>query len=335
MKEKPKLAIYWASSCGGCEISVVNLHEKILDVDRNFDFVFCPCLLDTKERDVEAMSDGAIAVTLFNGAIRNDHNECMARLLRRKSRLLVAYGSCSGIGSIPAMSNWYTREEHFSSIYAAGPSLDNPGHTKPEAAARVPEGELTLPVFHDTVRSLDQVVRVDYFIPGCPPESHQAWNVIDAIIREAPLPPPGSLLGAGTSSVCQECPRTKSDKRIKKLHRTFEVIPDATSCLLEQGLVCMGIATRDGCGARCPQVNMPCVGCYGPPEGVRDQGAKMIAALGSIFDPGDYKDLDEAQLGERTQRIIEAIPDPGGTFYKFSMAGSILRRRRAGCSESP
>src|SRR5690242_9073197 len=80
MSDKPKLAMYWAASCGGCEIAVVNLHEKLLDVDAAFDFMFCPCLMDTKKKDIEAMPDKSIAITLFNGAIRTDENAEMAHL---------------------------------------------------------------------------------------------------------------------------------------------------------------------------------------------------------------------------------------------------------------
>ena len=132
------------------------------------------------------------------------------------------------------------------------------------------------------------------------------------------------MIGAGTSSVCDECARTKDNKIIKKFHRTFAIIPDSKTCLLEQGIVCMGIATRDGCGALCPQVNMPCTGCYGPPEGVIDQGAKMVAALGSILDVGDYKGQTPEQVAEKVDAILSSIPDGAGTYYKFGAAGSIL-----------
>jgi F420-non-reducing hydrogenase small subunit len=328
MPGKPKLAMYWASSCGGCEVSVVNLHEKILELDRAFDFVFCPCLLDTKEKDIEALPDGAIALTFFNGAIRNDDNEHMAHLLRRKSQLLIAFGSCSGGGCIPALSNLSGRNAHFDTNYICCPTVSNPEKLLPEPITRVPEGELSVPAFHESVRILPQVVPVDFFIPGCPPESHQVWNVVETVVEGKPLPPRGSVLGAGKSTVCDECKRSKNDKRIRKLYRTYEIIPDSDTCLLEQGLICMGIATRDGCGALCPQANMPCIGCYGPPEGIRDQGAKMIAALGSILNGDGCKGLDEKELRARVDGIIGRVPDLAGTFYKFSLASAILPGRR-------
>jgi len=115
----------------------------------------------------------------------------------------------------------------------------------------------------------------------------------------------GSALGAGNSTVCDECAHRKENKTIKKFYRTYEIVPDRERCLLKQGIVCMGIATRDGCGALCPQVNMPCTGCYGPPEGVLDQGAKMVSALGSVLDIGDCKDLSDGEIAARIDAVIE------------------------------
>jgi len=311
--------MYWASSCGGCEVAVANLHEKILEIDRHFDFMFCPCLMDTKEREIDALPDGGIAVTFFNGAIRTAENERMAGLLRRKTQALIAFGSCAGEGCIPALSNLSTREEHFRAIYHEGPSLDNPEGVEPQPVTHVPEGELQLPVFYDRVRTLAQVVDVDYFLPGCPPEPHQIWTVVQAVIEGKPLPPKGSVVGAGVSTVCVECRRRKEDKRISRFYRTWEIATDPERCLLEQGILCMGVATRDGCGALCPQVNMPCIGCYGPPEGARDQGAKMLAALGAVLD---------LENGDAARSLEEAVPDMAGAFYKFSLANSILGGRR-------
>jgi len=327
MPDKPKLSMFWASSCGGCEIALVNLHERILEIDRSFDFIFCPCLLDTKRRAIEALDDGAIAVTFFTGAIRNSENEEMAHLLRKKSQLLIAYGSCSCDGSIPALGNLSTRAAHIRTNYLDSPSLDNPTAVVPQTVTRVPEGELELPAFFGTVKTLSQVVEVDYFLPGCPPESQQLWAVVEIVIQAKPLPPLRSVVGAGSSTVCDECGKQKTAKAIAQFHRTYEIVPDPRQCLLEQGLVCMGVATRDGCGALCPEVNMPCSGCYGPPEGVVDSGAKMLAALSSVLDLGGYKGLTEEQVADKADAILAAIPDPAGTFYQYSMAGSRLRKR--------
>ena len=160
MSEKPKIAMYWAASCGGCEISLANIHERILDVDANFSFVYCPCLLDTKVKDIESMNDGELFITFFNGAIRTSDNEEMAQLLRRKSKILIAYGACSKDGGIPALSNFYSKNEHFDTVYFDNLTIDNPFGISPQPSTMVPEGELTLPEFYEIVKSLDQVVDV-------------------------------------------------------------------------------------------------------------------------------------------------------------------------------
>ena len=166
---KPKLALYWAASCGGCEVAVLDVAEKILDVAGFFDIVFWPCAMDFKYKDVEAMADGAIDLCLFNGAIRNSENESMAHLLRRKAKVLVAFGSCAMDGCIPGLANLTTREEIFESSYQQTPSTLNPEGTRPLPLVAAPEGELDIPKFYESVRTLAQVVPVDYFIPGCPP----------------------------------------------------------------------------------------------------------------------------------------------------------------------
>ncbi len=325
--------MYWASSCGGCEISVLNIHENILTVDEVFDIAFFPCIADFKVKDVESYPDGYIDVCLFNGAIRNSENEEMAHLLRKKSKVLVAFGSCAYEGCIPALSNLTTKEATLKKVYFNNPSIDNPDQILPQEVTEVAEGKLTLPHFYHTVKSLDQVVDVDYFIPGCPPEPHQIWAVLQVVVGALtagePLPPGGSVVGAGTTALCDECTREKREKTIKGFYRPYEIQPDPDQCLLEQGIICMGIATRSGCGALCPSVGMGCRGCYGPPDGVEDQGAKMLSAIASVLDVGD-ESMDEDVLEELIQEAVDSIADPVGTFYRFSMAHSILKRVKNG-----
>ena len=328
-KEKPKLAMYWAASCGGCEISVLNIGDKILKVDEVFDIVFFPCIADFKYQDVRNYPDGYIDVCLFNGAIRNAENEEMAHLLRQKSKVLVAYGSCAYEGCIPALSNLTTAEATFKAVYLDNPSTDNPDGITPQLKTQAPEGELELPAFYNTVKSLDQVVNVDYYLPGCPPEPPQIWAVLEvvmaALLEGAALPPAGSIVGAKTVAVCEECPLEKNEKQIERFYRPYEIKPEPGKCLLEQGLVCMGIATRGGCGALCPRVGMGCRGCYGPLDAVEDQGAKMLAAIASVVGVGSSKE-DEHEMAERLAKVMDTIVDPAGTFYRFSMAHSLLRR---------
>lgn len=326
MADKPKLAVYWAASCGGCEVSLLNLDEFFLELDKDFDFIFCPCLLDTKKSFIEALPDGAIDLTLFNGAIRSSENEEMARLLRQKSRLLAAFGSCASEGCIPALSNLSSGDEHLRTIYLDTPSTDNPDGVMPGCTTALRDGDLALPRFYERVRTLSQTVTVDFSIPGCPPEPHQIRRVLEAY-HAGDIPAAGSVVGCGALTVCDDCDRIKADKRIRAFYRNHEIVPDRQACLLEQGLLCLGIATRNGCGAPCTQANMPCGGCYGPPSGVLDQGAKVVAALASVMDSGTMDGLTEVEMSARIDDFLDAIPDYAGVLYKYGLAGSILGGR--------
>ena len=321
---KPKFAMYWAASCGGCEIAVLNINEKILDVDANFDVAFWPVAMDAKYKDVEAMPDKSILLTLFNGGIRNSENEEIAHLLRQKSQILVAFGSCATEGCIPGLGNLYSPGDIFDTVYSTV-STENPDAVRPQYSYTVPEGELHIPEFYPVLKTLDQVVPVDYYMPGCPPESHQIAAVIDLVIKvlqgEATLPPAGSTIGAGNSTVCDDCPRQRDVKTIKKFVRIQDLKNiDPELCLLEQGIPCNGPATRQGCGALCPQAGAQCIGCYGPAEGTLDYGARLMTAFASVIDSNDPDEID---------RILDGIPDPVGQFYRFNLAGSLLRASTA------
>lgn len=318
-KPKLKLAVYWAAACGGCCVSVLDVHEKLFDVTAAADLIFWPIALDTKYADVENMPDKHIDLTLFNGAIRNSENEHMAKLLRAKSKLLVAYGSCAHMGGIPGLANFSDKEDLLRRVFEESESVINTDKIRPVTEYNVHEGVLEIPEFHNDVKALSQVVDVDYFIPGCPPQTERLVEVFMAIVTGSELPPNGSVVGAGIKAQCDECTRKKSEnKKIKKFYRPWEITDDGETCFLEQGVICMGPATRTGCGHRCIKGNAPCRGCYGPPPGSADPGAKMISAIASIIDEKEPEEIS---------RVIEDIADPAGYFYRFSLPVSLIRRK--------
>jgi len=319
-KEKLKFAFYWAASCGGCEIAVLDIDEKILDVVEIADIVFWPVAMDIKYKDVENMPDKYIDVCFFNGAIRTEEQEYMAKLLRRKSKILVAYGACSHLGGIPGLANIANKKEIFEKAYLKTFSTNNPDGVLPKTRVKTKEGELELPEFYDTVKSLDQTVEVDYYVPGCPPAVERTLYAVEAIAK-GELPPKGSVL-APLKSVCDECPKKKEDKKISRIYRVYEITPDPEKCLLEQGIVCMGPATRGGCGARCLNANMPCTGCGGPCPNSPEQGAAMLSALASILGVENEK-----ETYTDVEALVNQIKDPLGTFYMYSLPSSILRRK--------
>jgi len=315
--DKIKLAVYWASSCGGCDIAIVELGEHLLELAQVADLVFWPAAMDFKYGDVEAMPDGNIDVTLFNGAIRTEHDAHIAALLRRKSRCLVAFGSCAMEGCIPALANIQGKERALHRAALETPTTDNPTDVMPASITVIPEGELQLPALCNLLRPLEQVVPVDYTIPGCPPHHDQVWQVLQQVIH-GELPARGALLGVDPLTVCDQCPRTREGKvRVDRFLRPHEFIADPDRCLLEQGLVCAGPATHAGCGALCVNANMPCRGCYGPPDGVADQGAAMLDAIVAAMD---------GQSDAEIRRVLGTIVDPVGTFYRFSLGSSFLQQ---------
>jgi len=313
---KLKLALYWSAACGGCDVAVLDINEKILDVANLADIVFWPIALDFKYHHVEAMPDKSIDVCLFNGAVRSSEQEHIAKMLRAKSKVMVSFGSCACFGGIPALANFATRAEIMERAYIEAPSNENPNKTLPQIKVSVPEGELTLPELYENVLTLAQVVPVEYLVPGCPPTVDLILKVVNALATNS-LPPVGATI-ASDKTLCDECERKKENKKITKIYRTHEIIPDPERCLLEQGLLCMGPATRGGCGALCVKVNIPCRGCFGPPAGVYDQGAKLISSIASIYQTNGKQDIE---------KMVNELVDPAGTFYRFGMSISMLKRK--------
>ena len=316
MADKPKLAFYWAASCGGCEITITELGMRLIDLGEEVDIVFWPCAMDFKYDDVRALDDKEIDICFFNGAIRNEENEEIAHLLRKKSKVMVAFGACSHIGGIPGLANLADTEEIIQRVYCTTPSLDDTRGTLPQINCEVPEGNIHIPEMYDHVKTLAQVTEVDYFMPGCPPVAEQVWTVLQ-IILAGQLPEVGSTIGVDDKTNCDVCPRQKgrSGLRIKEFKRPHEVELDPEVCFLAQGIICCGPATRAGCGLPCLSANMPCRGCYGPSKGVVDQGSKLLSAVAALIDTDDPAEL---------QQIMDTIVDPVGTFYRFSLADSIL-----------
>jgi len=313
---KPRLAFYWAASCGGCEITITELGMRLVDLSEKVDIVFWPAAMDFKYQDVEAMPDKHIDFCFFNGAIRNSENEHLAKLLRRKSKNLVAFGSCSHLGGIPGLANLFDVETLLERVFAEIPSLDDTRGTKPKVINNVPEGVIEIPKLHKKVMTLAQSVDVDYFMPGCPPVVDQVWTVFQAVLS-GKLPKRGSVIGANPKTNCDECSRIKgeSQQRIKEFHRPHEIILDPEKCFLTQGVVCCGPATRAGCGLPCIKANMPCRGCYGAPDGVLDQGAKLISAIAALVDTDNP---------ETIQSILAKVADPVGLSNRFGLANSYL-----------
>ncbi len=315
MAEKLKIAAYSAAGCGGCEIALLEIHERILDLVAAADIVFWPAITDFKYSDVDAMDDGSIDLCLFNGAIRTEENAHIAALLRSKSKALVAFGACASFGGVPGLGNLFDTHDVFERAY----TTESTDVTDVRPQTSTTDGSSCVPALTDRVSALSGVAKVDYVVPGCAPESPQVWAVCSAVIN-GELPTDQLTVGAGDRSVCEECPREKRNTRVRAFVRPHQIVPEPDWCLLEQGIVCMGPATRSGCVARCPSAAMPCRGCYGPAGDSLDQGTKMAAALGTIVDSEDEQTILD---------IVDGVADPTGTFYCFTLPTSLMGGARA------
>jgi len=297
-------------------VAVLDTDAFILEVAALADIRLWPIAVDGKYADVEAMDDGELDLVLFNGAVRNSENQHVAEMLRRKTKVMVALGSCAHLGGIPGLANQFSKEEIFERAYLRNASLEEGNVVLPVMEKQVASGTLEIPHFHSAVRRLSDVVDVDYFVPGCPPAPAQIKAVLLAVVS-GDLPPIGSVVGAGDRALCDECQRTKEEKKVARFRRPWQIMQDPERCLLEQGIVCAGSVTRSGCGVRCPDSGMPCRGCYGAPPNVKDQGAKLISAVSSIV---ESRDPDEVS------RILDEIPDVMGYAYRFGLPASTLQR---------
>lgn len=320
---KPKVAFYWFASCGGCEESQVDIAEDILKVVDAVDIAIWPVALDFKDEDVEKMEDKSIVASFINGGIIHSDHRKIAELLRRKSQFVLAYGACSYMGGVPGMQNSSDKETLMKTVYLETPGTVNENKIVPtEGTYKEGEKEFELPEIYDRVYSLDEVIDVDYYVPGCPPTPGVFMEAVNTLLS-GELPEKGYVFGS-RKSLCAECDlnETKPDKvLVKEFKRPHEVVLDPEKCYLTQGVICLGPVTRGGCESLCIHGGMPCTGCFGPLDGVRDYGAKALSYVASIVDSNDIKEID---------RIMDKIPDPLGTFYRYSLPHSLTNLRKLG-----
>jgi F420-non-reducing hydrogenase small subunit len=289
----------WLSSCGGCEESVLDLGPDLAGILERVDLVYWPIGMDGRLEDLRSLPDGGLDAALINGAVRTEEHVETAELLRRKARIVVAQGSCAHLGGVYGLANLSAREEVLERSYGRG------------ALSGIPR-------LLEQVRSLDQVVQVDAVIPGCPPVPGRVREALGALVR-------GTLaegaVFADDRALCRTCPRRETrrpETRIRRFRRVHESPLDPDLCFLEQGIVCLGPATRGGCEARCVRGNLPCRGCFGPVEGTADPAGGAVGFLAALAEGASEEELREA---------LDGLADPAGLFYRYSLPSSLLGGR--------
>jgi F420-non-reducing hydrogenase small subunit len=319
MADKIKFGFLLTGGCAGCEMAMVDLSENLLDALEHIDVVFwAPTVADVKYKDLEDMEDNSIDVAFVDGMIRLSEHEHMVRVLRAKSKILVAFGACAALGGIPGMANLHTRDELFNQAYRDTYSTENPDNVLPQPEYLLDgKYDLTLPTFQDKVRTVQDLVEVDYFVGGCPPHHSFVAKAVETIVS-GNLPPKGSWLTSG-KAVCDVCPRNPANQGqeripVENVKRTVDGKPEEEGCLLQHGFVCLGPITQGDCGASCLKVNMPCRGCGGPIPGIGDYGARAVSTIGSIL-------KDDTAV----ESLMGKFPTLSKLVYRYSLPASRLK----------
>ncbi len=286
-----RVAEEWLNACSGCEISVVDMGERLLTVLDLVEFVHIPVLMDHKYYG--QLGDGKhihipeADVGIISGSIRNSEHLEVAEEMRKQCKIIVALGTCATHGGIPALANSYENQEIFDRYYST--------ETTDKCDFLPSDG---LPTLLDATYALDEKIKVDVYLPGCAPHPDQVFMGLAALLGLMPL-------ALADKSVCDTCPTIREGKgQVKQLRRFLEAphygAPDEPidkmRCLLEQGFLCMGPVTKAGCGGdgvvpRCIIARVPCRGCYGP---VEQDGNQLLGMLNALASNGiDIKSLPE------------------------------------------
>lgn len=297
-----RVAEEWFTICAGCEITILDIGEPLLDLLPKLEFVHMPVLMDHKlwgqMGDQPGPDIPEADVGIITGGIRTEENKEIAEEMRKKCKTLIALGSCACYGGLPALANQFTVEEIYDKVFRGSvttDSADTPSEVSP---------------FTDRIYALHEVIDVDLKLPGCPPTPEMVVEVLTALLE-------GRDINLPSKSVCDDCPTIREKKAGGTLKRPLEAVDfvpgqplDTVRCFMEQGFLCNGPATRSGCGGsekipRCVKAYMPCRGCFGPLSDTANPMVDMMGALSSIG-------LD-----------LKQIPDRAATFNRFSGAGRL------------
>ena len=299
-----RVAEEWLNICGGCEVTILDIGEPLLDLLPSLQFVHMPVLMDHKyfgqtgeKADLEIPEAD---VGIVSGGIRNEKEKHVAEEMRKKCKTLVALGSCACYGGIPALANQYPLPELFDKVYRQSKTT--------EPADDPSEG---LPKLTDRVYALDEVVTVDVAIPGCPTAPELVVEALTSLLGGKPFTLP-------ERSVCDDCPTKREKKAITAVKRPLESMVPLTQkledsrCFMELGYLCVGPATKSGCGGsaktpRCIKGYMTCRGCFGP---IRKGANPMVDMMGALSSIG----LD-----------AKLIPDRPATFQRYIGAQGRLK----------
>ena len=281
-----KIAEEWLASCGGCEVTILDIGEPLLDLLPKLQFVHMPVLVDHKyfgqtgEKDKLEIPEADVGIV--SGGVRNEEHKEITQEMRNKCKTLIALGSCACFGGIPALANQAQLQELYDKVYRGSVTTDS---------ADTPNQDI--PPLLDRVYAVDEIVKVDAYIPGCPTAPQIVAQALISLLEGTPFELP-------ERSVCDDCPVTREKKALVTIKRPLESILDLENeelinsrCFMEKGFLCLGPVTKTGCYMtggeeqphvpRCIKGLMPCRGCFGP---IRKDANPMVDMMGAISSIG-------------------------------------------------
>lgn len=291
---KVTLNTEWLSDCGGCHVAVVDLHEKILDVLGAIDIQHCPVLTDIKDYPTADLG-------LISGAIRSAHDRECAEKMRESCTHVIAFGTCAVYGGLPGAGIVHTREEIFETVYVNNPTTST--HLAP-ATSISPLEKLVTPI--------DEVIDVDLYLPGCPPHPGFIFDSLLALIQ-------GRSPRARKESICARCKRRMVKSDVTRLKANHEDIPQADTCFLSQGYLCLGSVTLDRCMAPCPNNGVMCTGCAGPTMRILTEPNRDIRT--------EIADRMSGLTAIPRHEIIASIERSAKTHYSYAMATRMIGKK--------
>lgn len=163
---KLRLATAWLGGCSGCHMSFLDLGERLIELAASIELVYGP-LVDAKE-----FPDN-VDITLIEGAVANVDNLELLEQIRKRSRIVVSLGDCAVTGNVTSLRNFFSVDDLLTAVYHAGPG----------SAPHGPEAVKLLPALLPRVLPLHQVVEIEAYIPGCPPDPQRIWTALSALLR--------------------------------------------------------------------------------------------------------------------------------------------------------
>ncbi|TFG06827.1 MAG: hypothetical protein EU539_06560 [Promethearchaeota archaeon] len=275
-------------------VNPLSINLGLLPVLPALDIVYWPAVVDFKHDSLKARPNGDILVGFVEGSLRTNEDVENAKLMREKCQLIIAFGSCSCYGNVHGLANQWDIQKSIDRKFKEVESIADESGGEPKEH---------MPGFVDKIVPLDEVVKVDAYIAGCPPKPEAIISAVQFLLGQKPFP-------MNDLSFCNDC------------------ILNNENCLLEKGIMCFGPITSTGCSLKCTNEGKPCVGCFGPAKTVSARVEKlksMSENLGQI-NSGNKKSLYEFLS------LFLNVPLMAG----FDLSGDILKQvKKKGSPQTP